>query len=78
MQLTCTMIQLANVSPTVGCPLATAEALVVLATTHLRVYGKYLLWWYLLSAHASWYKSVIYVCIGNKVEILRIEFHVLD
>ena len=38
-QLTCTMIQLANVSQTVGGPLATAKALVVLATTHPTVYG---------------------------------------
>ena len=36
-QLTCTMILLANVSHTVGGPLATAKALVVLATIHLRV-----------------------------------------
>ena len=74
------MIQLANVSPTVGCPLATAEALVVLATTHPKVYGEWILWRYLLSAHASWYKSVIYYvyALANKVEILRIEFHVLD
>ena len=34
------MIQLANVSQTVGGPLATAKALVVLATVHPRVYGK--------------------------------------
>ena len=39
-QLTCTMIQLANVSQTVGDPLATAKALVVMATIHHRVYGK--------------------------------------
>ena len=39
-QLTCTMIQLANVSQTVGGPLATANTLVVLATMHPRVYGK--------------------------------------
>ena len=39
-QLTCTMIQLANVSETVGGPLATAKALVVLATIHPRVHGK--------------------------------------
>ena len=32
--------QLANVSQTVGGPLATAKALVVLATIHPRVYGK--------------------------------------
>jgi len=37
-QLTCTMIQLANVSQTVGA-LATAKALVVLATIHPRMYG---------------------------------------
>ena len=34
------MIQLANVSQTVGGQLARAEALVVLATIHPRVYGK--------------------------------------
>ena len=39
-QLTCAMIQLANVSQTVGGPLATANTLVVLATMHPRVYGK--------------------------------------
>ena len=39
-QLICTMIQLANVSQTVGCQLARAEVLVVLATIHHRVYGK--------------------------------------
>ena len=33
-QLTCTMIQLANVFQRVGGPLAAAEALVVLATIH--------------------------------------------
>jgi len=33
------MIQLANVSQTVGGQLATAEALVFLATIHCRVYG---------------------------------------
>ena len=39
-QLTCTMIQLANVSQTVGGQLAKAEALVVQTTIHPRVYGK--------------------------------------
>ena len=39
-QLTCTMIQLANVSRTVRGPLATAGALVVLATIQLGVCGK--------------------------------------
>ena len=39
-QLTCTVIQLANVPQTVVGPLATAKALVVLATIHPRVYGK--------------------------------------
>ena len=39
-QLTCTMIQLANIAQRVGDPLATAKALVVLATLHPRVYGK--------------------------------------
>jgi len=55
-QLTCTMIQL---------------ALVVLATIHpsvcgkmkgcARVYGEWILWQYLLSTHASWYKGC-YLC----------------
>ena len=39
-QLTCTMIQLGNVSQTVQGPLVTAEALVVLATIHSMVYRK--------------------------------------
>ena len=42
-QLTCTMIQLANVSQTVGGPLATGattDVLVVMATILPRVYGK--------------------------------------
>ena len=39
-QLTCTVIQLANVPQTVVGPLVTAKALVVLATIHPRVYGK--------------------------------------
>ena len=62
------MIQLANVSQTDRGPLATAEALVVLATIHprvyrkmkdcARVYGEDILWRYLLSAHTSWYKLV--------------------
>jgi len=34
------MIQFANVSQTDGGPLATAKALVVLATMHPRVHGK--------------------------------------
>ena len=68
-QLTSTMIRLANVFQTVGGPLATAEALLALATTHhrvygqmkacARVYGEYILWWYLLSTHASWYKYYV-------------------
>jgi len=34
------MIQLANISQTVGDPLATAEVLVVLAIIYPRLYGK--------------------------------------
>ena len=68
LQEICTMIQLANVSHTVGGQLATVEAFVVLATIHPRVYGKmkgcarvygeYIHWQYLLSTHTSWYKYI--------------------
>ena len=70
-QLTCNMIQLANVSQTVGGPLASAKAFVFLAIIHprvyegcARVYGEQILWRYrfILSTHASWYK---YIYIKN-------------
>ena len=52
-QLTCTMIQLTNVSQTVGGgPLATANTLVVLATMHPRVYVK--IWGGTLLSAISW------------------------
>ena len=70
------MIQLANVSQTVGCPLATAKALVAWQPHTLGcMANRYCGGIFSLPTHHG--TNLLYMyALANKVEILRIEFQI--